>query len=132
MLEDELEYVLSRDCEIKQLIVVESRYNFGFLRKLRSGNCVFRTVSLDRVQILLKDKFSPDFKTFTRVLAFLLFIEKIYEKIESKAGKRVGKRVSVVINLLRLGLHGDLELLKSEVYRNIREMVQFFDGILIF
>jgi hypothetical protein len=35
MLEDELVHVLSKDSELKQLIVVEDRDNFGFRRKLK-------------------------------------------------------------------------------------------------
>lgn len=128
MLEDELAHVLSEDREIKQLIVVENRNNFGFLRKLRSGNCTPHTVPLERVPMLLKTGFSPDFKTISKVLLPFSFLGKIYEKIESKAGNRI----NVVANLLRLGLHTDLELLKSEVYKNVREMATFSDGILIF
>ncbi|MHC1753853.1 MAG: DUF1638 domain-containing protein [Methanosarcina sp.] len=132
MLEDELAHVLSRDCEIKKLIVVENRNSFGFLHKLRSGNCILRIVPLDRVHMLLKDGFNPDFKTLTKVLAPFPILGKVCAKIESETGKRVRKRVNVVVNLLRLGLHADLELLKSEVYKNIREMAPFSDGILIF
>ncbi len=128
MLEDELAHVLSEDREIKQLIVVENRNNFGLLRKLKSGNCTPRTVPLDRVPMLLKDGFSPDFKTILKVLMPFSFLAKIHEKIESTAGNRI----NVVVNLLRLGLHSDLELLKSEVYKNVREMATFSDGILIF
>lgn len=128
MLEDELAHVLSEDHEIEQLIVVENRNNFGFLHKLKSGNCTPRTVPLDRVPMLLKSGFSPDFKTISKLLMPFSFLGKIYEKIEPKDEKRI----NVVVNLLRLGLHSDLELLKSEVYKNIREMATFSDGILIF
>ena len=34
--------------------------------------------------------------------------------------------------MLKLGLHADIELLRSEVYRNIGQMAEFSDGILIF
>lgn len=47
MLEDELVHVLSKDSEIKQLIVVEDRVNLEFLRKLKSKNCTPRTAYLD-------------------------------------------------------------------------------------
>ncbi|MDI9394837.1 MAG: DUF1638 domain-containing protein [Euryarchaeota archaeon] len=128
MLEDELAHVLSEDREIKQLIVVENRNNFGFLRKLRSENCTPRTVPLDRVPMLLKPGFSPDFKTILKLFLPFSFLGKIHEKIESKAGNKI----NVVANLMRPGLHSDLELLKSEVYKNVREMATFSDGILIF
>lgn len=127
MLEDELVHVLSRDCEINQLIVAENRNNFGLLRKLRSENNIPRTAPLDRVPMLLKTGFNPYLKISKSLAKFPLF-GKICKKIESKAEERI----DVVVNLLRLGLHADLELLKSEVYKNIREMAAFSDGILIF
>lgn len=58
MLEDELVHVLIRDCEIRQLIVVENNNISGFLRKLRSGGLVPRVISLDRVPMLLETGFS--------------------------------------------------------------------------
>lgn len=126
MLEDELAHVLSIDHDIKQLIVVENRNSSGLLRKLRSGNSSPHTISLDRVPMLLKAGNSC--LTVSKLIAKLPFFGKISKKIESKAGKKV----EVVVNLLRLGLHSDLDLLKSEVYKNIREMAAFSDGILIF
>lgn len=40
--------------------------------------------------------------------------------------------LTVIVNMLELGLHAVPKVLKSEVYRNIREMTQFSDGILLF
>jgi len=40
--------------------------------------------------------------------------------------------ITVVANILRLGLHVDCDLLKSEIYRNMKEMADFSDGILLF
>ncbi|WP_410509535.1 DUF1638 domain-containing protein [Methanosarcina hadiensis] len=127
MLEDELAHVLSRDRNIKQLIVVENRNISGLLRKLRSGNSIPRTAPLDRVPVLLKTGFDP-YLQVSKSLKKFPFIEKMFQKIESEAEERI----DVVVNLLRLGLHTDLELLKSEVYKSIREMAVFSDGILIF
>lgn len=128
MLEDELAHVISRDRDIKQLIVVENRNNFGFLRKLKAGNPIPRTIPLDKVPIFLNAGVSPNFKTVSKMLVRFPLLGKMYKKKELNSKKRV----DVVVNLLRLGLHADLELLKSEVYRNIREMAIFSDGILIF
>jgi len=60
MLEDELVHILSKDRELKQLIVVENRGNLEFLRKLKSKNCTPRTVFLDRIPMLLKETYSLD------------------------------------------------------------------------
>lgn len=40
--------------------------------------------------------------------------------------------LTIVVNLLELGLHAVPKVLKSEVYRSIREMLPFSNGILIF
>ena len=55
MLEDELVYVLSKDHDLNQLIVIESRQSFMLVRKLKSRNCQPRILSLDRIPIFLKE-----------------------------------------------------------------------------
>ena len=55
MLEDELVYVLSKDHDLNQLIVVESRQSFRFVRKLKSINCQPRLFPLDRIPTFLKE-----------------------------------------------------------------------------
>ncbi|AKB78697.1 hypothetical protein MSHOH_2214 [Methanosarcina horonobensis HB-1 = JCM 15518] len=40
--------------------------------------------------------------------------------------------LTLVVNLRELGLHAAPKILKSEVYQNIREMIPFSNGILIF
>jgi len=128
MLEDELVHILSKDRQLKQLIVVENRGNLEFLRKLKSKNCTPRTVFLDRIPMLLKEAYSLDSRAILEFLFLLPFFKKMHEKRKLMEKKKV----SVVVNLLRLGLHSDLELLKAEVYKNIREMAPFSDKILIF
>lgn len=128
MLEDELVHVLSRDREIKLLIVVENRHNLGLIRKLRSKNCTPRTVFLDRVPMLLKDEHSPGSEAFLKFLSLLPFFKEMHEKRKQMEKKEI----TIVVNLLKVGLHSDLELLKAEVYKNIREMAPFSDNILIF
>ena len=54
MLEDELVYVLSKDSEIEQLIIVENRNISGFLRKLKSKNCTLKQFFWIEFQCLLK------------------------------------------------------------------------------
>jgi hypothetical protein len=128
MLEDELVHVLSKDSELKQLIVVENRGNLGFLRKLKAKNCAPRTVFLDRVPILLKDEYRLGSRAFVKFLFSFPFFKKMLEKRKLMEKKKI----CVVVNLLGLSLHSDLELLKAEVYKNIREMAPFSDKILIF
>jgi hypothetical protein len=128
MLEDELVQVLSKDHELKQLIVVENRDNFGFRRKLKAINCNFRTAFMDRITLLLENESNLDSGLFKNILSLFPFFKEMHER------RRLGnkKRVTVVVNLLKLGLHSNIELLKAEVYKNIREMAPFSDNILVF
>jgi hypothetical protein len=128
MLEDELVHVLSKDIDLKQLIVVEDRGNLEFLRKLKSKNCTPRTAFLDRVPMLLNDGDSLSSGAHIKFLSLLPPFKKIREKRELVESKKV----TVVVNLLRLGLHSDLDQLKAKVYETIREMAPFSDNILIF
>ena len=128
MFEDELAHVLSSDRELEQLIVVEGRDSFGLLRKLKSENCLPRTAPLDRVSFLLGNRHGSGFMKIAKPLLTLPFFREIHGKMKLKAAHRV----TVVVNLLRLGLHDDLDLLKSEVYGKIREVAPFSDGILLF
>lgn len=128
MLEDELVHVLSKDREIKLLIVVENRHNLGLIRKLRSKNCNPRTVFLDRAPMLLKDEHSRGSEAFLQFLSLFPFFKEMHEKRKQMEKKEI----IIVVNLLKVGLHSDLDLLKAEVYKNIREMAPFSDNILIF
>ena len=128
MLEDELVYILSRDRKLQQLLVVENRDNAVFLCKLRSKNCTPRKVFLDRVPMILKKQGIFDLIPSIKFLSQFPFFKKMIEKRKLEEEKKV----SVVVNLLSLGLHADLEVLKTEVYKNIREMASFSDRILIF
>ncbi|MGB9929120.1 MAG: hypothetical protein ACPK85_12060 [Methanosarcina sp.] len=118
MFEDELAYILSSDRELEQLIVVEGKDSFGLLRKLKSNNCLPRTAPLDRVPFLLGDRHSFPFMKLAKPFLKLPFFRKTHEDMKLRAAHRV----TVVVNLLRRGLHDDLEILKSEVYENIEEM----------
>jgi hypothetical protein len=128
MFEDELAHVLSSDRKLEQLIVVEGRDSFGLLRKLKSDNCLPGTAPLDRVPFLLENGHGSGFMTIAKPLIQLPFFSKIHENMKLKAAHRV----TVVVNLLRLGLHDDFDILKAEVYKNIKEMASFSDGILLF
>lgn len=128
MFEDELAYVLSQDHELQQLILVDNRECMGLIRKLKSENCIPRTAPLDRVPMLLPAGHGSGFRLLSKPFMMLPFFRKLHEDMKLKAGQKV----TVVVNVLELALHADLDLLKSEVYRNIREMAAFSDGIFLF
>ncbi len=128
MLEDELTCVLSKDDKLEQLILVEKKECFGLQRKLKSLGCLPALVPLDRIPEILKGEKNQSFLAILKPLYGLRFIEKIQRKLENMHKMKV----TVVANVLKMGLHIDVELLKTEVYRNIREMSRFSDRILIF
>jgi hypothetical protein len=126
MLEDELVHVLSRDSDLQQLIIVESRESLGLLHKLRSRNCNPRTAFLDRVPMLIKDRSNSNIRNSSRFPTSFPLLKNFFRK------RKCREKISVVVNILSLGLHANLEILKTEVYRNIREMASFSDRILVF
>ncbi len=125
MLEDELAYVLLEDGELAQLILIDNNKHFGLQRKLKSRGCLPALIPLDRVPEILKVERNH---TFLKPFRSFRFIEKIRRKLENQHKTKV----TIVANMLKMGLHIDVELLKAEVYRNIREMSRFSDRILIF
>ncbi len=128
MLEDELAYVLSKDSELEQMILVEKMECLELQRKLKSLGCIPALIPLDRVQEILKGEKDQSFPAILKPVFGLRFIEKIRRKLEN----RHKKKVTVVANVLKMGLHMDVKLLKAQVYRNISEMSRFSDRILIF
>jgi hypothetical protein len=128
MLEDELTYVLSKDSELAQLILVEKTECFGLQRKLKSLGCLPALIPLYRIQEILKGEKNQSFPAILKPFYGIRFIEKISRKLENSPKTKV----TVVVNMLKMGLHIDVEVLKAEVYRNIREMSRFSDRILIF
>ncbi|WP_292391402.1 DUF1638 domain-containing protein [Methanosarcina sp. UBA5] len=132
MLEDELAYVLSEDHDLNQLIVVENRQSFRFVRKLKSRNCQSRLFPLDSIPTFLKE---TNNSVSVNPLKFLLkfpFFKKTPHNILEKNKEKNKEKTIVVVNILKLGLHADCQLLRSEIYQNIRKMAAFSDGILIF
>lgn len=128
MLEDELVYVLSKDQNAVRLVLVENRQCFRFVRKLKSRNCQVRLFPPDGISFFAKQMNRPvSMKIPNFLLEFPLF-GKIYGNMKGKNRETI----TVVVNILKLGLHADCDLLKSEIYRNMKEMADFSDGILIF
>ncbi|AKB20898.1 DUF1638 domain-containing protein [Methanosarcina sp. WH1] len=128
MLEDELVYVLSKDLNAVRLITVENRQCFRFIRKLKSRNCQVRLFPPDRISFFTKQMNRPESRKCPDFLLKLPLLGKIHENMKGKNRKTI----TVVVNILKLGLHADCDLLKSEIYRNMKEMADFSDGILIF
>jgi hypothetical protein len=128
MLEDELAYVLSEDRDLKQLIIVENMERFSLLQKFRSDNCKPWMAPLDKVPTLLNGTQSPLLvKLITPLKRFPVF-GQVHEIMDNENRRNI----TVVVNMMKIALHTDIDILKSEVYRNIEEMAGFSDGILIF
>lgn len=128
MLEDELVHVLSGDRELAQLILVENSEHFGLERKLKSLGCLPALIPLDRVGEILMREPHRSLPAILKPLCGFHFIKKILLKLENQHKPKV----TVVANMLRRGLHADVEMVRGEVYRKIREMSRFSDRILIF
>ncbi|MFZ3168628.1 MAG: DUF1638 domain-containing protein [Candidatus Methanoperedens sp.] len=128
MLEDELAYVLSRDRYLAQLILVENSEHFGLQRKLKSMGCLPALIPLDRVPEILIRENNQSLPAIIKPLCSFHFIQKILHKLENQHKPKV----TVVANMLKRGLHSDVEMVRVEVYRNIMEMSLFSDRILIF
>ena len=136
MLEDELAYVLSEDHDLGRLIIVENRQSFSFVRKLKSRDCHLKLFPLDKVPIFLKEVNNSVYNSVSvNILKLFLkfpFFKKITHNTGGKSKEKNREKPIVVVNTLKLGLHADCELLRSEIYQNIRKMAAFSDGILIF
>jgi len=128
MLEDELTYVLSGDRELAQLILVENSQHFGLQRKLKSQGCLPALIPLDRVPEILIREHNQSIPAILKPLCGFNFIKKIRHKLENQHKPKV----TVVVNMLKRGLHADVEMVRVEVYRKIKEMSRFSDRILIF
>jgi hypothetical protein len=126
MLEDELVYVLSTDQELKKLFVIENSQSISFIRKLTSKNCRFKLLPLDNASSK-KINSSMSTKTPNFLVKLPLFGKLINDNNEKRRGI-----TTLVVNILNFGLHVDCEFLRSEIYRSIREMAEFSDGILLF
>ncbi len=128
MLEDELVYVLSTDQDLKRLFVIENSQSVRFVRKLTSKNCRFRFLPPDSASSVLEKINIP---TSVKILNFLTKLP-FFGKLHNDNKEKSREITTLVVNILKLGLHVDCEFLRSEIYRNIREMAKFSDGILLF
>jgi len=94
---------------------VDGRESLSLSAKLRAQNRPHLLLDLDKIAPHLQERQSRP----GGILSL--------RSVQPKAADLV-----VVVSPLRLGLHSDLEHLKSAVYDNIRRLAAFSDGILIF
>jgi hypothetical protein len=128
MLEDEIAHLLLTDKKTRQIILVDGRECSGLSGKLRTQNRPHIVVGLDGIPKLLKEMQSKTSIPFPGHLARLGFGGIFFHRND---GRKNEVDLTVVVSLLKIGLHADLEKLKSRVYEHIRQISSFSDGILI-
>jgi len=116
MLEDEIVHLLSSDREVEELLLLDGKETQSLSRKLKSQNRPHILLAVESIGSHLQEKqSSPD---------------GLFSRLGNWSSKAEG--LTVVVSLLRLGLHSDLELLRTAVYDEIRRLSAFSDGMLIF
>ena len=126
MLEDELTHVLAEDRELKHLIVVDTPESQGLARKLRAQNRPFRIADLTQIPHLVKKKQGN--RTPSRQDT-MVRVRYLVDTIRRRVYHRSSDDLVVIAYVLRLGLHADVALLRTEVYKAIDYMSRFSDGI---
>jgi len=116
MLEDEIVHLLSSDREVEELLLLDGKETQSLSRKLKSQNRPHILLSWESIGSHLQEKQGNP----GRLLSLL--------GIRSSPAEGL----TVVVSLLRLGLHSDLDLLRTAVYDEIRQLSAFSDGMLIF
>ena len=116
MLEDEIVHLLSSDREVEELILLDGKETQSLSRKLKSQNRPHILLPWENLTSHLQEKQGSPVGFFSRL------------GIHSSPAEGL----TVVVSLLRLGLHSDLELLQTAVYDEIRRLSAFSEGILIF
>ena len=129
ILEDELTRVLSMDRTLRHLFLVDNPDGMGLSRKLRAQNrahlIVTREEIPDRIKDLQKDNFGKIVKPLLKRFHFIRGRPSENENASEQ-------ELVVVVNVLQMALHSDGKLLKEEVYKCIRDMASFSNGILLF
>ncbi len=122
MLEDELTSILI-DTDITRLILVDGTEQQALARKLRAQNRPFLVTDIESAATLATES-----RPRTHADAHPTKRGGLFRRL---VRRRVVDDLTVVVNVLRLGLHVDSTLLKREVYRQIERMADFSDGILV-
>jgi len=115
MLEDEIVHLLSCDREVGELLLLDGKETQSLSRKLKSQNRPHILLAWESIGSYLRERNGPG---------------GLFSRLGIRSSRADG--LVVVVSLLRLGLHSDLELLRTAVYDEIRRMSAFSDGILIF
>jgi hypothetical protein len=119
--------MLSLDRTLRHLFLVDNPDGMGLSRKLRAQNRSHLLVAWeeipDRIKDLQKDNFVKIMKPLLNRFHF------IRGRVQENASEQ---ELVVVVNVLKMALHSDGKLLKDEVYKNIRDMSRFSNGILLF
>jgi hypothetical protein len=128
ILEDELTRVLSLDHKRRHLFLVDNPDGMGLSKKLHAQNrthlLVAREEIPDRLKYIPKGNFN-----FGKIIKPLINRFHVNFAQAENAGEQ---ELVVVVNVLKMALHSDGKLLKEEVYKTIRDMSRFSDGILLF
>jgi hypothetical protein len=129
ILEDELTRVLSLDHTLRHLFLVDNLDGMGLSRKLRAQNRAHLLVAMEEIPDRLKDIQKGNFN-FGKIIKLLL--NRFHFDLGRESGNAGEQELVVVVNVLKMALHSDGKLLKDEVYKNIRDMSRFSNGILLF
>lgn len=127
ILEDELAHVLSMDHALRHLFLVDNPDAMGLSRKLRALSRAHLLVAEEEIPDRIKDLQKDNLGGIIKPL-----INKFHLRRWRASENSSKQEPVVVINVLKMALHSDGKLLKEEVYKNIREMARFSNGILLF
>jgi len=127
ILEDELAHVLSMDHTLRHLLLVDNPDAMGLSRKLRAQNRAHLLVAEEEIPDRIKDLQKDNFGKIVKPLL------NRFHRIRGRASENSSEQeLVVVVNVLKMALHSDGKLLKEDVYKNIREMARFSNGVLLF
>ena len=111
---------------MRHLILVDNPDGLGLSRKLRAQNRAHLLVDREEIPDRIKDLHKDNFGKFIKPL--LNGFRFICGRAPENASEQ---ELVVVVNVLKMALHSDGKLIKDEVYKNIRDMSRFSDGILL-
>jgi hypothetical protein len=114
MLEDELSSLLCTDRDVRELLLVDGKDSLSLSAKLKAQNRPHLLLSLEEIALHLRDKKAGKAGTF------------------SARTSRRAEELVVVVRPLALGLHSDLDRLRTAAYDGIQSLCPFSDRILIF